>query len=43
LADDIDAGAVASREDKDELARSDAEFVRGWLDEIEIASKEEAD
>jgi hypothetical protein len=39
---DIDSGAVASREEKPE-PRNDPEFVRSWLEAIEVASKEEKD
>ena len=37
----MDADQTATRESKQEAAKSDAEFVRSWMDAIELSSKEE--
>lgn len=37
----MDADQTASRESKAEAAKSEAEFVRSWMDAIELSSKEE--
>lgn len=39
----MDADQTASRESKQEAAKSEAEFVRSWMDAIELVSKEEKD
>lgn len=37
----MEADQTASRESKQEAAKSEAEFVRSWMDAIELSSKEE--